>query len=377
MKSSRILFASLLVLPIVGCATILDFQDATEMPLTVAQDPSAPGTSSSSSSSSSSSGSGEGGIAQSEASSSSGEDAQQQQQPNPPSCACVVTPPEGWTGPVALYEGAPEIAPPACGGRYSEAIYTGSKDPVAPDATCGCSCGAPTGVTCGTPRVTYYRDKFCTTTCSGSTTLSAGSCVRNGPGFSNCDDSDVRAFTIGASEATGGSCVANATKTVQPAQFGSVARLCGLPTDGDGGVTTEAAEKAACGGGTICAPLADSPFAATNHCVVRTGSWMCPAGYPIKRTLYDGTKGTDTRSCSACSCGSPTGDCSVDLEAYTGTTCTGAPSVTSAPAACSTFTQSTRFIPGAPQVAATCAPSGGTPVGSFVPADPTTVCCEQ
>jgi hypothetical protein len=376
---NRILFASLLFLPIVGCATILDFHDATEMPLTTSQaDPSSPPSSSSS---------GEAGaqhVEEEEASTSttsSSSSGGEEQKDAGPSCACVVTPPEGWIGPVALYEGPSNIAPPACGGRYSIAVHTGSKDVSAPDATCGCSCGAPTGASCGTPQVTFFRDKTCTavSACTGATSLPSGTCTRSTPpSGSSCNDGDVRGFAISAAPATGGSCTPIATTDVQPAQYGNVARLCGLPTDADGGVAIEPAEKAACGGGTICAPPPNTPFASNNHCVVRTGSWMCPAGYPAKRTVYDETKGTDTRSCSACTCGAANGSCAVDLNTFTGNNlCTSAPSLTTTPATCSQFTTQTRFISTAPQYSGSCAPSGGAPVGSFVPADPTTVCCEQ
>src|SRR5262249_689709 len=115
--------------------------------------------------------------------------------------ACVPVAPSGWTGPYELYDG-PGPAP-ACGAAYvATPFYTGNDQLVAPPATCTCSCGAPTGVTCSSVTLTAYRGLACSNPVCASATLSPFTCTP----VDTASCGYPYEFSATASTAQGGSC---------------------------------------------------------------------------------------------------------------------------------------------------------------------------
>src|SRR5262249_38668718 len=94
----------------------------------------------------------------------------------------------------------------------------------------------------------------------------------------------------------------------------------------------------------------------------------------------------DMRSCTPCACDPPTGSvCTVVVSTYTDDVCASAPSymltVDSAGPPCHHLASASGGVLGSKSASAptytpgACAPSGGVPMGSAVPVDPTTFCC--
>jgi hypothetical protein len=199
-------------------------------------------------------------------------------------CAKALPSDSTWQGPIAFYP--PQSTPPACGSVTSFYTLTGAA------ATCSaCSCAAPTGGMCAQPLVTFYADSTCQTQCDQKALVS-GTCVPPVCGTS---------FTIGESIAQGGSCVATGGSPSVPAAtaLGGTACLPAAPLS-----------AATCGTGQLCLPTSPNP-AAPRICVMSKGSaTSCPgAPYKVGPEIYytDPTQVTDTRGCSACSCGGPDG----------------------------------------------------------------------
>jgi len=118
-------------------------------------------------------------------------------------------------------------------------------------------------------------------------------------------------------------------------------------------------------------------------CVAHEGDVECPgfAPYTKRHLLYEGID--DSRGCSPCTCGAPTGStCSALVTIYSDAACSvqlGSATATSSAPAC------TDVLPGAALASksagsvsytpGSCTPSGGTPVGDAVPTMPVTFCC--
>lgn len=273
---------------------------------------------------------------------------------------CVCAPAVAdWQGPfvVARKTGG---EPARCDGAYPTEIYAGFNGLNAPDAQCSCSCGSPTDVACSTPATTFFSDAACTTTCSTQTTALACAAVSS----YSCDLLSVvkpKAMMVGASTASGGSCSASATATIPAQTWSSAIRLCG-------------GAPAACeDGGCPAAPSAG--FSAANRCVMKAGDNACPAGFPAKTVYHEG--GTDTRACTACSCGAPVAvSCIANVETF-GPSCTGKPSAaTVTPSGCLALSGGGHLtVEAATAQGGSCSPSGGVPIGGFTEDAPTTVCC--
>jgi hypothetical protein len=273
---------------------------------------------------------------------------------------CVPTAPTGWTGPVAYDEGAPPSA--ACPAGYPTDALDGQSDPSTTAATCSCSCGAVQGASCSLTNVAYYSTLDCTGATCGDDGLPGGQCVAVPCGSSAAASPPVVA---------GGACTATPSQTVPPVQWQQAQRACTGVVGGG------------CSAGNVCAPPVASPFAPT-PCVYTAGSTGCPSGYPnAATTTY--ASATDTRSCSACSCGSPTGlSCSVPTMSLWSDVSCSVSQVTSFPAngACVSLGGSGMQRVGGAEASAfgvqgngSCTASGGTPQGSVTPTQPTTVCC--
>lgn len=269
---------------------------------------------------------------------------------------CVPSVPSGWQGPLEIFEGSGTPPPtlPVCSGDYPNSIFDGSGDPSAAMG-CSCTCDPPSGITCSTPKLNYFSDPACATSCSteqdiatSCTVLSEGTC---GGGAH---------FTFGAPVASGGSCAPHATTETADAGSTSDARLCAMAA---------MPVNAGCGSAEICASRAESPFE-SRYCILQTGTIACPAQYPVQHLYSGGGSG----SCSPCTCDAPTGaSCDSGVVTFSnGPSCGGTNLTATVPESCTALggvksALSTTLSP----TGGDCAPHGGEPSTSTA----TTVCC--
>jgi hypothetical protein len=278
------------------------------------------------------------------------------------SCDAICAPPVsfGWSGPYALYEaaGSPPPPLPSCdAGAFGNHIDDGFEGLDAGPAQCSCACGPVTGASCGPPLISFFSDQRCTQSCSPASQTVATTCTRL-----NIDTCGGVHFTLEGGAASG-TCVPEASTTLAPPVLGGNARICGLPSS----PTTSG-----CVGGTLCVP---SPLEGA-LCVAQAGTWACPAGYPALHMYY--TSYSDTRSCTSCTCGLPTGiACSATLSTFGDTNCTGGFGSSSAPAQCSGAGVRSAMTTATTATGGNCAPSGGQSAGGVTPTAGRTVCCTE
>jgi hypothetical protein len=300
--------------------------------------------------------------------------------PNAPGVVCVPPPPEGFQGPVAIFEGNGAPAP-ACLSRYVP-TYDGVDKPNAPAGTCTCQCTPPTaGLTCSGPIANLFSDAACTVPCGTANqkvpTMNAS--ANGGCGDWNqagCGTGPYIRFT--SPEIAGGSCTPAVAGPPPKATWSANVRLCGPAPD----VT------AACPSGKLPTAVTVLPYEPGNYCIVSRTANTCPTAYPAKRTYFDPDTVDDTRACNACTCGSLKGTCGGYAKtADTASSCGGGEEDTPGlPASCfapggnnKSFgygggTSSATTLP-APPTNVSCEPSGGGPTGAFTPTAPLTVCC--
>lgn len=325
---------------------------------------------------------------------------------------CIPAIPEGWSGPVATRTVDIDDDIPPCGGdSYTDLQVSDALSGLAgADFECSCACDSDS------------------LGCAGEATLQISDYPPPIPaGLSPCTDpsyvyeetipsSAPQAVTIPMENLRGmilddtapgelvGGCQPEATEVATPAGFESRTVACG----------TFDARAEGCGDG-LCVPLPTAPYDSP-VCIWAEGDLECPAGF-ADRTVYSSDY-TDNRGCSACTCGSPVGECTAQriyIDAWCerdGFLCLGpdcGPEGTFACPAqarynadalgfCETI-ELEEFCPLFPpsEVAeclseyslfeldeltynaglpdATCSPSGGTPVGAVEGTQPTTFCC--
>jgi hypothetical protein len=133
-----------------------------------------------------------------------------------------------------------------------------------------------------------------------------------------------------------------------------------------------------CKSGSVCAPAPAAPYGA-QLCIVQAGDVGCPSGpYTNRNTLYAGVD--DTRGCSSCTCGTPTGgSCVASFSAYPSSdgSCSGQPDIYDAPVKCAGVNDPADLRLTITTSSASCTPSPVSPTGSVSPMGPTTVCCLQ
>jgi len=288
----------------------------------------------------------------------------------PCAATCVPAPPEGWLGPLAIYEGSggpPPPAPPACAGPYSSGAYDGFNAPSAPPSQCACTCDPPSGITCDSPVLNLFSDP-CSAPCGTPNQRIATSCTILG--LATCGGTH---FVLDASSPTGGACAPSSTAVVPDAGWTGSVRLCAIPS-GDAVVGVGAG---ACDAGEICAPPTRLPFEPA-HCVAQVGAASCPAGYPILHIAF--TSFSDSRGCTPCTCALPT-DTSCGggkVTFYNDTACTAPALNATAPQACTNLggPKAAKFL-GATPTGGRCDADGGVPTGVFTPTTPTTICCTR
>ncbi len=287
--------------------------------------------------------------------------------PVPASCSggsfkCVTAAPAGWSGPFALYTGAPSSAP-SCPGDAPLAEVSGNAGLGAvPQAQCSaCACTA-SAISCGKSTVTPYANTGCTGACGvGPITVSSGACSR---AYCNGVSEAVSVYVTAPSLSA--TCTPQAPKptpTLPALTFATRSLGCRAPT----------LAQVDCKSGEVCATLAGSPFQ-TGLCIAQNGDVACPAGpYSVKKPLtYRDV--TDTRDCGACACGSATGSCTATATPYADIGCGSAQQAPVTLPACVPHGSKFKMVATAPGTA-TCPASGGAPTGTAVLASPVTVCC--
>ena len=264
---------------------------------------------------------------------------------------CVPAAPEGWQGPIAAYVG--EQPAPDCGDGWSTDLdaFAGG---VSGDVSCSaCVCGGADGAGCGVPDLGVYSASNCGTkildiilqpnTCKqlanydymnrGPVPVIAGSCAPSGGG-------------------------ASPTEPV----WEQYARLCRWTSN-------DSCDAGVC----QAAPGAGYHW----PCFFQEGEHACP-GDLEQQTIQ--VSATDTRSCSSCACGTPTGgQCEGTVWAYPTSCNVNGVSVADAPNCSIDLSDGfayAKYVPGL-TVPGTCAPSGGQPEGTITPAEPVTVCCAR
>jgi hypothetical protein len=158
--------------------------------------------------------------------------------------------------------------------------------------------------------------------------------------------------------------------------FGTQAALCAPLANG--GAT-------GCSAGT-CLPTPPSGYGAS-ACVYRAGDVACPttSSFTLKTLIYESV--SDTRGCTTCACGAPTGaTCTgiVDIYSYNvfGLCNTALFASVAADGACHVLASSPSLPfdfavrTALPASGGACAESGGAPNGTATPIQPVTVCCE-
>ena len=128
----------------------------------------------------------------------------------------------------------------------------------------------------------------------------------------------------------------------------------------------------------MCAPLPEEDEPAL--CIWQEGASFCPVEFPEQLVVYQDIE--DTRACSECWCGAPSGACSDGMVTVSGThTATGAPLFQSGtPVGCEPYGSgfhvgSAQWVGVAPTDAVGCQANGGVPTGSVAGAAPITICC--
>jgi hypothetical protein len=153
-----------------------------------------------------------------------------------------------------------------------------------------------------------------------------------------------------------------------PSQTGSIPTPTWAMT---GRACAPASLEGSCDSETVCLP---DPPAGASLCVFQEGAHSCPSEYPTTFTFHSDF--VDGRSCSTCSCGSPTGTCGGQAGYFSNSSCTvslgsGALNACAGPlsnVAAARFTASVTGV--------SCPPSASTPSGSVTAQNPVTFCCK-
>lgn len=287
--------------------------------------------------------------------------------------------PDGWSEPTAIYESENSGGLPKCGGAATAPLVAFAGLDV-PDASCECGCVAATGASCDA--VTLQAWDTDNTTCGGAPLFSLA--IEAGNDCAALESFDVPPVGIpdvdytywnALTESSGGSCDSFADETIPTPAFAT--RVNGCEVDAIDG--SEGCEQ-----GDQCMQRPVLPFD-DKICIFREGDHECADFYTDKTLYYSDV--TDTRSCSGCECGEPTGSCpgsAVDL--FGGTTCSGDgefileacthPCLSTPGMGCGSFAASVTAMVTAGVASCEASVDGAAALsGSAEPSDPVTICC--
>lgn len=290
-----------------------------------------------------------------------------------PGVVCVPPVPEGFQGPLAIYEAPGTPALPDCNAKFTPA-YDVAANPDGPPGGCSCACEPQGQYTCANPVLTLFTDATCNTPCGpiGGQPVPA----KNGNTCLAIDRGSCPTTTyekLSDAKPSGAPCVPKTVDPPAPFKWGGSARLCSAIS----GIVT-----ASCPPGKIAAPAPELPFNAGNLCIASSSQDVCPPDYPAKRTFYDPKQLVDERSCKACSCSEPKGACGGSFLGSDKSDCTGGTRVVPVPSTACTkddlakdSTTSFAYTPAGPATGVTCEASGGGSQGGLATGKPLTVCC--
>jgi hypothetical protein len=157
-------------------------------------------------------------------------------------------------------------------------------------ASCGCTCGAPDSMTCAQTVELFYSQSntLCLPFVGGPNhTFTVGDCY---------EVQDRGTYLVDSLSFSSGDCTPQPTQNLPEAQF----------TQQMVGCETNEATLVGCTEGAVCVPDLVSPL--QSWCVYSEGDQTCPDGPYTERTVYYESL-SDSRSCSACTCGDPSGQC--------------------------------------------------------------------
>ncbi len=292
--------------------------------------------------------------------------------------SCVREAPVGWNGPVVRALGTE-----ACGGEFpqlEEVVFAGAGGPA---AECECSCGDPEGGACADSTTVRVYDLTTSSNSSGCNSLSETFTAPD-DNYVDANDSGVRFRVAPRAVDTPPTCSPSFSEDIGEVSLTGELELCsGEPVDGD------------CMDEEVCLPSIGGGFVA-GYCIWAEGVQDCPAssGYTAREVMF--TSITDTRDCSACSCGAAQDVACGGTISYTVTyNPTGGAVITNDPAetvsandSCSTVRSPNSgvetgnvvygFAGGVQDLepsASSCAAEGGVSVGSVAGAGELTGCC--
>ena len=278
----------------------------------------------------------------------------------PPTCACVNAPPADWLGPFALLEGSGTTGSTACPTGLTS-VLDGGAEPSSAQPCTACTCGSPAG-SCATVHVQTFGGGGCTNDCSNGLAVLTTTC-----GAVKYCNASSSATAVG--DIDSGTCAPDGGRIVAPS-WGKTAAACAFAAPPD----------TVCPANQACAPKsAGAPDART--CILHAGAVECPAGPYSKRVTYD-TKLVDTRSCGACTCDAPIGNCSAGtISLYIDTSCGNQTKDVPTSGVCTNFNDpapngSGKIITQPQFLDGGCAPHGGQLAdGGLIGTDPSTLCC--
>jgi hypothetical protein len=275
---------------------------------------------------------------------------------------CAPVAPMDWHGPLAFWNGS-GTAPPC--ENYYLPYFDGGNGLSADAAQCSCSCNPPSGAACSSVSV-QFGTGGCTSNCGSSLSTPPGMCTSLQSATTGCGTGV--GMTISGSTASGGTCQPAASVVLPAAQWTTQAVAC-EPVD---------MRPSGCSSGEQCVPAPAAPF--QGFCIVKAGMNTCPSPFTSSHLFYaDFAEG---RGCSPCTCGPATGvDCNAGARTSTwgNQNCTANPGsdLTPLPLACTPVSGIHSIEVNPAPDGGSCAPDGGTPMGSAMAQDVTTVCCTQ
>ena len=267
--------------------------------------------------------------------------------------ACVAGPPDGWSGPVAFYEGAHDLAVPACPALYPDLEYQGDTGPEAEPAACSeCVCGAA-AATCSVG-LKLFSKADCKGSSTASMPLAPGACVELA--------ASTLSLQLTAAVATVKACTPSGGIADIPAAPRSTSGVaCGAPRRSGG-----------CSSGKICAPRPQAPFR-EKRCIWGQKDQACPASYPEPHRLETVM---DDRACTPCACGTPAPpDCAATTTLFSDAACGVETASLPNDNACVTSTPAAAMVAFTGSGSAACLPTGGAPTGAVAPTSQATICC--
>jgi hypothetical protein len=310
-----------------------------------------------------------------------------------PADACF-TPLSAWDGPVWLWTGPDEVplgpdAPtvPACPGGTGHISYEGRADLVAPPACYPCTCEPSVG-SCALPSTLTAHSVTCETLDQPHSDVSFdapatwdGKCDNMNPiGPGMIQSLTVAPLTVEQEWCAVGPPVP--AQVVAP-YWRTAARACK-------GLAWSSCEGAK---DSTCIPEDDVRIPGSKLCILQGGDHVCPLipDSPwTERQVFYHSKPQDSRQCTECTCGPPTGSmCTATISVYENSdnTCSGPvvfgqlPISSAEPGPCFDLSP-----PGKPMgsksatfpsyTSGTCESIPGTPIGEAKAIDPTTFCCK-